>query len=69
MPRSKPDEPWCGNGYSVRLTETQRIALAKMGGGQWLREQINKAIGDSLDAQDQQRRDGSRKSGCVLDSD
>lgn len=48
MPRAKPIEPWCGNGYSVRLTASQRVTLARLGGGQWLRDQIDKENVDKV---------------------
>jgi hypothetical protein len=28
--------------YSIKLTQSQRIKLARLGGPKWLREQINK---------------------------
>lgn len=45
MPRPKPVEPWAGDAYSVRLTARQRVALAELGGSQWLLDQINLASG------------------------
>ena len=31
--------------YSIKLTQTQRIMLLKLGGPKWIREQIEKAMG------------------------
>jgi hypothetical protein len=30
--------------YSIKLTQSQRIKLAQLGGPKWLREQIEKAM-------------------------
>ena len=43
---AKREVPW-HSVYSVRLTEAQRVALARLGGGDWLREQIERAIKDA----------------------
>lgn len=34
---------------SVRMTHAQQIALRRLGGSKWLREQIEKAIHDQTD--------------------
>ena len=47
---AKREVPW-HSVYSVRLTEAQRIAVAKLGGGEWIREQIMKALNDSQNKQ------------------
>lgn len=43
---AKREVPW-HSVYSVRLTEAQRVALARLGGGEWIREQIEKAMTDA----------------------
>lgn len=43
---AKREVPW-HSVYSVRLTEAQRIAVARLGGGEWIREQIEKAMNDA----------------------
>jgi hypothetical protein len=41
MPRPKPPEPLLIT--TVRITQTQRIELRRLGGSAWLRAQIEKA--------------------------
>lgn len=50
---AKRDVPW-HTVYSVRLTEAQRIALLQVGGGQWIRDQIDKAIKERHEPQAEQ---------------
>lgn len=47
---AKREVPW-HSVYSVRLTEAQRVALAKLGGGEWIRQQIEKALNESQNQQ------------------
>jgi len=47
MPRAKPPEPWNAGAYSFRLTTPHRVALARLGGAKWIREQIEKAMTDA----------------------
>ena len=43
MSAKRPGEP-LNVFYSIKLTQTQRIMLLKLGGPQWIREQIEKAM-------------------------
>jgi len=40
MPRPKPIVPWHTNPLTIRMTWEQRMKLKKLGGAEWLRQQI-----------------------------